>query len=65
MTQQEEWSNILYGDVLSIFGVKNTDRYLAKYGNKIFDKRTKLHKEVTAARREELKQEFVTKYIPF
>ncbi len=65
MTQEQEWSEINYGDVLSIFGIPHNDPDLLKYGSKVFDKRTRLYKEVTKRRREELALEYTRKYIPF
>lgn len=52
---------ILYGDVLSIYGIPNNHPLLIAYGSKLFDKRTRLYKIATQIRREELKKEYKIK----
>lgn len=52
----EQRFNVLYGDVLSIYGVPQDFELLRMYGNKIFDKRTRLYKTATAIRRQQLKE---------
>lgn len=58
MTTQEQRLNILYGDVLNVYGVPHDDPLLRAYGNKIFDKRTRLHKIATKLRREQLIKQY-------
>lgn len=53
--------NVLYGDVLSIYGIPNNHPLLKAYGSKLFDKRTSLYKIATTIRREELKKEYKIK----
>lgn len=53
--------NILYGDVLSIYGVPQDFELLHKYGSKIFDKRTRLYRDATSIRRQQLKAQYGVK----
>lgn len=68
MTVQErlqanhERFNILYGDVLSIYGVPQDFELLRMYGSKIFDKRTRLYKTATTLRRQQLIEEYDIQY---
>lgn len=56
----DEWEriNILYGDVLSIYGVPQDFELLRLYGSKVFDKRTRLYKNATAIRRQQLIEQY-------
>lgn len=54
----EERLNILYGNVLDIYGVPQDFELLRMYGRKIFDKRTRLYKTATAIRRQQLIEEY-------
>lgn len=54
----EQRFNILYGDVLSIYGVPQDFELLRMYGHKIFDKRTRLYKTATAIRRQQLIEQY-------
>lgn len=54
----EQRFNILYGNVLDIYGVPQDFELLRMYGNKIFDKRTRLYKTATSIRRQQLIEEY-------
>lgn len=58
----EERFNILYGNVLDIYGVPQDFELLRMYGNKIFDKRTRLYKTATSIRRGQLVEEYNIEY---
>ncbi len=58
LKKNEERFNILYGDVLSIYGVPQDFELLRMYGSKIFDKRTQLYKTATSIRRGQLIEEY-------
>jgi hypothetical protein len=59
MTTEENLRfEIRYGDVLGIFGVPHDFPLLLQHGHKIFDKRTKLHKQATKIRRQQLMEEY-------
>jgi len=54
----EQRFNILYGDVLSLYGVPQDFELLRMYGHKIFDKRTRLYRTATAIRRQQLIEQY-------
>ena len=58
----EQRFNILYCDVLSIYGVPQDFELLRMYGNKIFDKRTRLHRTAVSIRRQQLIEEYGIEY---
>jgi hypothetical protein len=62
LKKNEERFNILYGDVLSIYGVPQDFELLRMYGNKIFDKRTRLYKTATTIRRGHLIEQYGIEY---
>jgi uncharacterized protein YqgQ len=62
LAKNSERFDILYGDVLSIYGVPQDFELLRMYGSKIFDKRTTLYKTATAIRRQQLISEYEIVY---
>lgn len=62
LAKNDERFNILYGNVLDIYGVPQDFELLKMYGSKIFDKRTRLYKTATSVRREQLKEEYGIEY---